>query len=201
VIENHELNIYHAVYQDAFKWPALQKANGCLPFHTAQRLLEGLSHPFWIPSARDLQRCGVFASYEGPTDRGGRPHGAGGHATLVSGDTYRGSFHHGAMHGRGEYLWADGIKYTGAVVENELTGQGKIEWPSGDVYVGQVCKGFRHGVGTHTKVGPARARAPRCYRIHLDTCACMDSCGAYNTSRATCMLSAGLSSPRCPPAH
>ena len=145
--------------QDAFKWPALQKANGCLPFHTAQRLLEGLDQSLWKPSSRDLHRCGVFSSYEGPTDQGGRPHGAGGRASFASGDSYKGAFRHGFMHGRGEYLWADGIKYTGAVVEDELTGQGKIEWPSGDVYVGQVCRGFRHGVGTHTKVSPhARAR-------------------------------------------
>jgi hypothetical protein len=62
------------------------------------------------------------------------------------------------MHGRGEYFWADGIKYTGAIVDNELTGQGKLEWPSGDVYVGSVCRGFRHGAGTHTKA--RRARLP-----------------------------------------
>jgi hypothetical protein len=46
----------------------------------------------------------------------------------------------------------DGIKYTGAFEANVLTGQGKIEWPSGDMYIGQVLEGFRHGVGTYTKV-------------------------------------------------
>lgn len=43
---------------------------------------------------------------------------------------------HGLLHGKGDFLWADGTKYKGEFRENEITGTGRYDWTDGSYYEG-----------------------------------------------------------------
>lgn len=53
------------------------------------------------------------------------------------------------MHGKGTYLWKNGLKYQGQFSNNHLTGQGTLTWPNGSTYTGTVNSGKRHGWGEY----------------------------------------------------
>jgi len=33
------------------------------------------------------------------------------------------------MHGKGTYIWTDGMQYSGDMTNNQITGYGRYEWP------------------------------------------------------------------------
>ncbi|UFS71367.1 hypothetical protein LPW11_04030 [Geomonas sp. RF6] len=64
-------------------------------------------------------------------------------------DTYSGSFSHGKLNGKGEYLWKNGDRYVGEFVDGYITGDGAISWSNGDEYIGEFFKGGRLGHGKY----------------------------------------------------
>ncbi|ESO07284.1 hypothetical protein HELRODRAFT_76393, partial [Helobdella robusta] len=51
------------------------------------------------------------------------------------------------MHGKGTYVWSDGLKYEGDFFCNQMTGIGKFTWLNGSYYAGDVRNSVRHGRG------------------------------------------------------
>ncbi|XP_026715074.1 radial spoke head 10 homolog B2-like isoform X2 [Athene cunicularia] len=101
----------------------------------------------------------IVKSYEGEKVRG--LYEGEGFAYFEGGNTYKGMFSQGFMHGHGTYTWADGVKYEGTVyydqehtswysgdwVNNVKEGWGMRCYKSGNIYEGQWEKNVRHGKG------------------------------------------------------
>ncbi len=69
---------------------------------------------------------------------------------LPGGDTYKGEWKDGRMHGVGEYNFATGEKYIGEFSNGQLSGQGRFYYRNGTVYEGRFANGRRNGSGTMT---------------------------------------------------
>jgi hypothetical protein len=67
-----------------------------------------------------------------------------------SGDVYTGQVVDGNMQGKGEYVWANGVKFRGQFV-NDMFAQGKAEkiWKT-VTYVGETAEGMANGEGVKT---------------------------------------------------
>ncbi|CAM9317377.1 unnamed protein product [Lampetra fluviatilis] len=70
------------------------------------------------------------------------------------GNVYSGSFCNNMMHGKGQYVWADGVEFEGDFWLNAMVGNGTYQWPDGSKYTGNVDNGVRHGQGTMTVSKP-----------------------------------------------
>ncbi|KAM9012402.1 radial spoke head 10 homolog B isoform 4-T4 [Ara ararauna] len=101
----------------------------------------------------------IVKSYEGEKVHG--LYEGKGFACFEGGNTYKGMFSKGLMHGQGTYTWADGVKYEGTIyydqehtswysgdwVNDVKEGWGMRRYKSGNTYEGQWEKNVRHGKG------------------------------------------------------
>ncbi|XP_069666253.1 radial spoke head 10 homolog B isoform X5 [Haliaeetus albicilla] len=101
----------------------------------------------------------IVKSYEGEKVHG--LYEGEGFAYFEGGNTYKGMFSEGLMHGQGTYTWTDGVKYEGTMyydqehtswysgdwINNVKEGWGMRCYKSGNIYEGQWEKNVRHGKG------------------------------------------------------
>ncbi|XP_043379986.1 radial spoke head 10 homolog B isoform X17 [Chelonia mydas] len=101
----------------------------------------------------------IVENYEGEKVHG--LYDGEGVAHFQGGNTYRGMFSEGLMHGHGTYAWADGVKYEGTIyynqegtswyegdwVNNIRAGWGIRCYKSGNIYEGQWEENMRQGEG------------------------------------------------------
>jgi hypothetical protein len=81
------------------------------------------------------------------------------------GRVYKGTFEDDKMHGRGEYVHADGSRYegtsrglpSGEFAQGLKHGQGTYTWKDGRIYVGAFENGKQHGLGKYTSKGATKA--------------------------------------------
>lgn len=89
----------------------------------------------------------IVESYLGEKNELGFFHGVG-TAYFRGNHVYSGSFVNGVMDGKGQYMWANGIKYEGDFKKNIIEGTGLYTWTDESTYEGEVSGGLRHGQGT-----------------------------------------------------
>ena len=106
-------------------------------------------------------KTGLFPTFQQPS-LPGAPMLSGGHpfVRLSDGQTYRGEWHRGKMHGQGivNYPPPGGGMYEGEFHDGRRHGQGTRTYPDGSRYTGDWFKGKRHGQATLTYVNGIKHR-------------------------------------------
>ncbi|MBP7585192.1 MAG: hypothetical protein KBA61_14220 [Spirochaetes bacterium] len=69
---------------------------------------------------------------------------------FASGDSYKGMFRKGTMHGQGEMTWKSGDRYKGMWKDGKMDGRGEMKWAIGDRYSGMWKANLMDGVGEMT---------------------------------------------------
>ena len=65
----------------------------------------------------------------------------------VNGESYKGEWRNGVIHGKGERTWSTGAKYIGDFVEEMRSGYGEMFYENGDWYKGEWQFDLKHGIG------------------------------------------------------
>jgi hypothetical protein len=54
----------------------------------------------------------------------------------------QGAFENGLIHGKGLFVWSDGVQFEGDFVNNTISGSGVYRWPDGRHVADPMCNGY-----------------------------------------------------------
>ena len=97
----------------------------------------------------------IKATYEGSWIDG-KPDGKDCNYTTAIGNTYKGEYKEGLMHGVGTFTYNNGSKYAGEFKNGFIDGEGTLTYNNGSIYNGKFKRNFKDGYGILTYINGSR---------------------------------------------